>query len=207
MIWLTSDQHFGCAKLVSHTRKVFSSIEEHDAVVMDTLNKYVQKNDTLVIIGDFCKEKPGRYRSLIQCKNIFYVLGNHDREPKIRAVFGGNVWTQRMVKLSTGDRVLCAHHPQCYWDRSHYGVYHAYGHLHWNMEREAAMNRGFPGRRSHDVGVDMAYSLFGEYRPISEPEFLWLLKGQPGHDIINKADRWKERDYESTDTAGLVASV
>ena len=199
MLWLTADTHFGCKNLVSNSRKVFSSIEEHDAVVMDTLNRYVEPNDRLVIIGDFCKEKPGRYRQHIRCKNIFYVLGNHDREPKIRAVFGGNTWTQKMVKLSTGDRVLCAHHPQCFWDRSHYGVLHAYGHLHWNLEREAMMDLGLPGRRSHDVGVDVAYALFGEYRPISEPEFLGLLKDRPGHDIIRKEDRWEKRDYEQMD--------
>lgn len=192
MLWLTSDPHYGCQKLVERSRTQFASIEEHDATLMELTNKYVQPNDTLVIVGDFCKEKPGRYRPLIQCKNIFYVLGNHDQEGKIRAVFGGNVGTQKMMKLTNGERVLCAHHPQCFWDRSHYGVYHAYGHLHWNLKRETMMNIGLPGRRSHDVGVDMAYALFGEYRPISEVEFLNLLADRQGHDIINKEDRWKE---------------
>ena len=91
MIWFTADQHFGCEKLVANTRTEFSDSKQHDDHLLDVLNRYVQPNDRLVIIGDFCKEKPGRYRPLIRCKNIMFVLGNHDKEVKIRAVFGGNV--------------------------------------------------------------------------------------------------------------------
>lgn len=196
MIYFTADMHFGCDKLIENTRSEFKSTEEHDDYLLAQLNHRVDRDDTLVIIGDFCKEKPGRYRPRIRCKNIFFVLGNHDKEAKIKAVFGGNVWTQRMVKV--GDkRVLCAHHPQCFWDRSHWGVYHAYGHLHFNAEREAMMDKGMPGRRSMDVGVDAAKKLLGEYRPFSEIEFFAYLSGQAGHDIIKQEDRWNERDYES----------
>jgi len=195
MIWFLSDPHFGCAKLVENTRTEFGNVDEHDNYLLMMINGMVKDNDTLVIIGDFCKEKPGRYRPKLKCKNIFFVLGNHDKECKIKAVFGGNVWTRRMVKLSGGQKVLCDHHPACFWDGCHNGTYHAYGHIHNSEEREAMMDLGMPGRRSMDVGVDMAKRLFGAYRPISELEFLDQLSGRPGHDTIKPEDRWNGKDY------------
>ena len=195
MIWFISDTHFGCEALVKNTRPEFSNVNHHDNHLICQINDRVGRNDTLVILGDWCKDKPGRYRSRIRCRHTFFILGNHDKEAKIRNVFGGNVWQQKMVKLTNGDRVWCSHFPTAYWDRCHWGVYHAYGHIHCNDEREAAMDRSLHGRRSMDVGVDMARRLFGEYRPISEVEFLCYLSGQPGHDIIKREDRWNERDY------------
>ena len=97
MIWFTADIHFGCDKLVENTRPEFVSVEEHDTHLVSQINGHVGRNDVLVILGDFCKEKPGRYRPLLKCRNHFFILGNHDKECKIRAVFGGNVWHQRMV--------------------------------------------------------------------------------------------------------------
>lgn len=196
MIWFTSDNHFGCDKLVQNTRPIFQDVEDHDECLIHMINSHVDRNDWLVFLGDFCKDKPGRYRPRIKCRNTMFILGNHDKEAKIRAVFGGNVWQRKMVKLTNGERVLCNHHPECFWDRSHYGVYHAYGHLHYNEQREQMMDLGLPGRRSMDVGVDAAYRLLGAYRPFSEVEFLDFLSGQPGHDIIKKEDRWSTKDYE-----------
>lgn len=193
MIYFTADIHFGCAKLVEHSRPMFDSCEEHDELLMDALNRTVGRDDRLVIIGDFCKEKPGRYRPKIRCKNIMFVLGNHDKESKIRAVFGGNVRHQYMAKCGER-RVWCCHYPTMFWDRSHYGVYHAYGHIHNCYERQTAMDSAFPGRRSMDVGVDSAFTCLGEYRPFSEKEFFLSLRGREGHDIIKKEDRWNNRD-------------
>lgn len=186
MIWLTADIHFGCTKLVEHSRTEFENVEHHDRYMLAILNQYVKRNDTLVIIGDFCREKPGRYRPQINCRNIFFILGNHDKESKIKTVFGGNVWQQRMVKLSNGEKVWCSHYPAAFWDRSHYGTYHAYGHIHNNQRLERMMDIGLPGRRSMDVGVDSAQRLLGAYRPFSEVELLYMLKNKSGHDIIKK---------------------
>lgn len=199
MIWFTADTHFGCNKLVENTRPEFVSCEEHDSHLLSQINEHVGRNDTLVIVGDFCKEKPGRYRPKLKCRNHLFILGNHDKEPKIRAVFGGNVWTQRMVKVGE-QRVLCAHHPQCFWDRCHWGTYHAYGHIHDNTMREAQMDRGMPGRRSMDVGVDHAKKVLGEYRPWSWDEMLHWWRFSKGHDIIKREDRWNERDYVRDET-------
>ena len=186
MIYFTADLHFGCAKLVDATRPGFLDVEEHDNELVYQINSMVGRNDRLVIVGDFCHSKPGRYRPRITCRHIDFILGNHDSEAKIRNVFGGNVWQQRMIKLTTGDKVWCSHYPTCFWDMCHWGAYHAYGHIHYNPIRESMMDRGMPGRRSMDVSVDAAKRLLGDWRPFSEIEFLYLLDGQTGHDLIKR---------------------
>ena len=194
MIWFTADTHFGCDKLVANTRKEFSCIEDHDAALLDRINHHVGRDDRLIIVGDFCKEKPGRYRPKIRCKNIMFVLGNHDKEAKIRRVFGGNVRHQYMAKGTNGELYWCAHFPTCFWDRSHYGVYHCYGHIHYDSDREIMMDDGMPERRSIDVGVDHAKEVFDEYSPWSEQDIIDVLDGARGHDIIEKKDHWNNQE-------------
>ena len=63
-IYFTADPHYGCAKLVENSRPEFDSMEEHDEHLMQLINETVAPNDRLIIIGDFCKEKPGRYRAV-----------------------------------------------------------------------------------------------------------------------------------------------
>ena len=196
MIYFTSDTHFGCEMLVENSRTEFGNLEEHDNHLIDRINSKVGRDDRLYILGDWCREKPGRYRPRLRCKNLFFILGNHDKEAKIRPCFGGNVWYAKAVKLACGNKVVCSHHPQAFWDGSHKGWYHAYGHLHYNRKYEAMMDLGLPGRRSMDVGVDAARILLGDYEPFSEEEFMAFLGGQKGHDIINPNDRWYGRGHE-----------
>lgn len=188
MIYFTADQHFGCKKLVEYTRPLFDNVEQHDDVLLDDLNSTVGRNDTLVIAGDFCRNKPGRYRPQIQCRNVFFILGNHDKEAKIRAVFGGNVWQYKTVRLPHGERVFVCHYCMVSWDRSHYGTTHVYGH--WHGAKEAEMDRLMPQRRSMDVGIDNAFKLLGQYRPFSQDEVLDFLAGRVGHDFIPPEKRW-----------------
>ncbi|MHC4302851.1 MAG: hypothetical protein ACYS7Y_36805 [Planctomycetota bacterium] len=160
--------------------------DEHDEYMIHSANHWVYKDDILYILGDFCKEKPGRYRQLLRCKNIHFILGNHDQPAKIRNVFGGNVWDNRMVtvKGEPTRKVWCCHYPTAFWDQCFRGSYHVYGHLHNDKKREAMMDLGMPGRRSMDVGVDHAYERYGEYRPFSATAVFNILRHRGGHDMI-----------------------
>lgn len=185
MIYFTSDWHLGCDKLVENTRTCFRSVEEHNDEIIHQTNLRVCRDDMLVIIGDFCKEKPGRYRHRIRCKQIHFILGNHDNEAKTRKAFGGNVWHGRMVRAKHG-KVWCEHTPVAFWDQCFRGTYHAYGHLHNDPWREMMLDIGMPERRSMDIGIDHAYEILGEYRPFTEEEFFFLLKNRIGHDIVKE---------------------
>jgi calcineurin-like phosphoesterase family protein len=88
-VYFCSDTHFG-HKNISNYRKKFSSVEEHDAFIYDSIVSTVKKRDTLWVLGDVCfdmnsfsfvKEIANKVNQLI------IVPGNHDFEktcaPKI----------------------------------------------------------------------------------------------------------------------------
>lgn len=194
MIYFTADQHFGCQRLMENTRPMFDNVDQHDAALIEQINLTAGRNDTLVIAGDFCREKPGRYRQQIKCRNTFFILGNHDKETKIRAVFGGNVWQYKIVRLPHGQRVFVCHYCMAAWDQSHYGSYHVYGH--WHGAKEAEMDAIWPQRKSMDVSVDNAHRLLGQYRPFSADEVLGALVDRVGHDFIPPSERWFNHEEE-----------
>ena len=183
--FFTADLHFGCDHLREHTRAEYRTIEDHDEAILQNLNEVVMRRDRLVILGDFCLEKPGRYRPRIKCAHIFFILGNHDKPQKTRNVFGGNVWEGRTVKCDRGN-VFCSHYPHAYWDDSHYGVCHAYGHLHYNQDHEDRMDLAFPERRSMDVGIDNAKRILGEHRAFTEDEFFDRTLCFKGHGLVER---------------------
>jgi calcineurin-like phosphoesterase family protein len=181
--FFTSDLHFGCENLRKATRSEYATIEEHDAAILDGINRTVDRRDRLILLGDLCLKKPGRYRQHIRCRHIVYLLGNHCKEAQIRAVFGGQVYQQKIIK-GEYERFFCNHYPVSYWDRCHYSVPAVYGHLHDNLEKEAIMDKAFPGRRSMDVGVDAAKRLLGGHRPFSEAEVLSRIGDRLGHEEL-----------------------
>lgn len=190
--YLTGDPHFNCPRLVENTRP-WTTVEDHDKDLIEVLNRVVGRNDRLIICGDFCKGKPFKWREQIKCRNIWLVLGNHDKRSDMVACFGADrVRDSLMVKLGES-RVFCSHYCHAYWDRSHYGVMHAYGHSH--SQREAEMDEKFPGRRSMDVGIDNAVRFFGSPVPFPEEWFTDVLMSRPGHDMIQPDQKWAKKDY------------
>lgn len=168
MIYLTADPHINAAPWRDNVDPI------------DCYNKYVQRKDYLYILGD-CGDL--KHRNKIVCKHIFCILGNHDNKIECQKAFGVNqVFKDKCIKYE--DKQIFLHHfPFAYWDRSHLGRYHAYGHCHSN--REDIMDAAFPGRRSMDVGLDNAMRLLGEYRPFTIDEYFDLLKDRPGHELYS----------------------
>jgi len=80
-----------------------------------------------------------------------------------------------------GQRCWLSHYPHAYWPASHKGSFHLYGHTH--DQREATLDAVFPGRRSHDAGLDTAFRRFGVHRPFTEMEVFDYLINRPGHDL------------------------
>jgi calcineurin-like phosphoesterase family protein len=201
--FLVADTHFGCDRLIETTRADWVSVANHDSYLIRLINETVGKADRLVLLGDVARDYKTMFnrRTQIECRNIDIVLGNHDKQSHASSVFGqGKVHASLMLKVGPPeDRKLiyCAHFPHAYWDKSHYGSYHAYGHCH--SQREAAMDAMMPARRSMDVGVDNLVKLFSEPRPIEVHDFLKRLSDRAGHEHIDPADRWKKREYSENE--------
>lgn len=196
MKYFLADTHFGCWKLVQNfprlhpvLRRPFENIEEHDTYLIDEINARIKdhKKDELFILGDMCFKKPGKYRSRIKCRHVRLIRGNHDPVQASRNVFG-EIPYKRVLKLRgefNGGPVtlhtVVSHEPYAFWEGSHKGWAHLYGHCHG--QREATMDMTLPNRRSLDVGVDWLAKLTGCFRPLSEQAIITYMLTQTGHDM------------------------
>ena len=61
------------------------------------------------------------------------------------------------------------HFPLAVWNKGHHDRKMLHGHVHGSFQHEG---------RSLDVGVDMAFKLFGEYRPFSQEDIDRFMKGR-----------------------------
>lgn len=177
--WFTADTHFGHERIMDMSGRQFAHIEEHDREVIAIINKYVQPTDRLIILGDFAWRAAQSYAERIRCPYLHMIWGNHDRANSAKAFKTCEDVTEMKVDEH---KIFCSHYPHCYWPSSHYGSLHVYGHLH--SEREETMDKAFPGRRAMDVGLDNAYRLVGELRPLEASEIIERLMKRPGHDPL-----------------------
>lgn len=196
--FLMSDTHFECYNLIEETRSEWASPETHDEMVVDAINSTVKRQDRLIILGDFCKDtkRTAIWRQKIQCKHVHLVLGNHDKRTHAWPAFGmGNVSDTLELKVGPPEdrrKIFCSHYPHVHWPASHYGSYHAYGHVHGQKESELDMM--MPERRSIDVGVDNAVRLLGSPFPFSTDELFLFLRLRAGHGLVKPEDVWKKRE-------------
>ena len=185
-----SDIHIDHDNIVTKMGRPAESPAHWRALAINAINHHVHKTDQLYLLGDFAFKNPGKWRQLINCKHVFLVIGNH--EPgvtKLTNVFGGSFSHRKEVKCC-GIHTVLDHYPLCYWNKSHNGSYHLYGHLHMSWEREAMMDRlrrpstslGAPQRRSMDVCPESSLHWFKEYRPFNEEDVHRILGARIGHD-------------------------
>lgn len=210
-VWFTADTHFGCLKIPLYAKRLFclnqkekdlieahgnqrsriesstsrESVERMDKRIIDSINERVNEDDILWHLGDFCWAKSGhqrdtarRYLNCIRCKNVFLVSGNHDH-PGVKSAFKEH-YEYKEIKVSSKHIVL-SHYSHCFWNRSHYGSWMLYGHAHGTAEDW--LDNQMPGRFSMDVGVDNAFKIFGEYRPISSDEIGELFSSRNGFHV------------------------
>lgn len=185
MKWFTADTHFGSG-LISKLRG-YPSVKAHDESLLAAINDSVLREDELIILGDF-GEKPAHYRMRIKCKTIRFIMGNHDKNQQSIQVFG-QVFRQWSTKVC-GHKTYLSHYPHAYWDKSHNGSFHLYGHTHGY--KEEILDGFFPERRSMDVGMDNAFRLTGLHRPFNEEEIYNYLIAREGHEKPEMlAFKWK----------------
>lgn len=83
-VYFIADTHFGHSNIIRY-RDQFSSIEEHDAAIMDNILSVVGKRDSLYILGD-AFVGPSSYRQLGELvervEHLHVVMGNHCDERK-----------------------------------------------------------------------------------------------------------------------------
>jgi len=156
--FFTADCHFGHANIIKYCKRPFISnndmkicdlikngtipasdykvpeisIDLMDKTIAKSINEVVGKNDNLVIVGDFCLPHGDKnekyYRSMINCQNVFLVLGNHDDRDACSDVFTA-CYENYLFKID-GQKIFVNHYPARSWNKSSQGSWMLYGHVH-----------------------------------------------------------------------------
>lgn len=81
-VYYLGDLHFGHKNILTY-RSNFSSIEEHDTIIMENILTTVGKRDTLWLMGDILFNEESISKLQVINSNVGYVnwvLGNHDSD-------------------------------------------------------------------------------------------------------------------------------
>jgi len=93
-IWFSSDFHYGHTNIcygVSNwtdketTTRKFNTVERMNQAIIDAINNTVAFDDTLYFLGDWSFggiENIWEFRQRIVCKDIHFIMGNHDHHIK-----------------------------------------------------------------------------------------------------------------------------
>jgi len=171
MIYVTSDIHGWHSNLCEGTTtwaggrgtRKFNTPDEMTMAAVNSINDVVLHDDTLYHLGDWAfggHQNVPRLRSLIKCKDVRIILGNHDHNiHKYSDLF---TWIRHYHELRHKGILFCLfHYSMRIWNQSHHGAIHLYGHSHGTL----------PGvGRSMDVGWDI------EQRPFSLNEIIQRFK-------------------------------
>ena len=137
-IYFTSDLHFGHKNIIRYDNRPFLTVEEMDNSLIEKWNNKVKSDDLTYILGDVSWYDDATTAKLINQLNGEKVLikGNHDYiKTNIEQCFE-RIYDYKEININDQLIVLC-HYPIMFYNRSHYGSYMFYGHVHnsyqWNM--------------------------------------------------------------------------
>jgi len=166
-IWFTADLHHGHPKIVDicnrpvyidydgektmHNRdyKYLLSQAHDEWLVKEVFNKWVNRKDTVFILGDLSLAKRPEAEKFIDRLNgnKFLILGNHDANIDTSTRFS-QITGIKDFKFKRGKvqiEIALAHYPMASWNKKPHGAWHLYGHVHGRFK-----NTGL----SLDVGID-----------------------------------------------------
>lgn len=166
--YYTGDLHLGHANILkyeSNRYKFWQNTREMNEGLIDNWNKTVHGKDIVVHVGDFTFHHKlefvkDKYISKLK-GNIIFVKGNHDYWIK----------DDKYIYHHTveGQFIAASHYPMISWNRSIHGSWNLHGHSHGHLQ---------PLKNQLDVGIDNAYLLVDEYRPLSFDEIKEIIRGR-----------------------------
>lgn len=154
-VYFTSDTHFGDAKRIRIDRRLFPSLEAHDAALVEAWNAVVVPEDEVWHLGDFALgPRLGRIRELLRAlagtKHL--IVGNNDGTATVEAPDWASVAHYAEIAVA-GRRLVLCHYAFRTWNGMGRGVINLHGHSHGKLS---------PIPRQYDVGVDAQ-----GFRPVS----------------------------------------
>jgi len=193
MKFFTADLHTNHTNIIKYCKRPFNSVQEMDATLLKNINDVVMSDDELYHIGDFCFGDAAKYIDRINCNNIYFCLGSHDKSlwqaknhPKIKKL------ADIIYIKDVTPQIVCNHCAQLVWDKSHHGSWHLFGHSHGNLGRGGAEFTGdkeisnalkliVSKFKMIDVGVDT-----NDYKPYSYDKIKSIMEKKQGF-FINRS--------------------
>ncbi len=156
-IFFTADTHYHHTNIVGPSvsqwksgYRDFKNMEMMDDALANNINELIAAEDILFHLGDFSwgERNVIWFRERINCKNIYLILGNHDKEirkkPSLQSLFTKVFEFGTEIFIDETRFILC-HYALKVWHQWAQGSIHLYGHSHGNLP---------PTGRSMDIGVD-----------------------------------------------------
>lgn len=173
MVLFTADTHVSHSNILRYCNRPFSSAKEMDETLILNWNAVVRKEDIVYHLGDFGFGSPEHLNKIATRLNgkIHLIKGNHDKsclQSPLKERFE-SIQDVLFLKTMVGNKkyeIFLSHYAHLTWPKSHFGVFHLFGHSHGNLQGCQ--------KNSMDVGVDCNF-----YRPISILEV---------EDILTKKD-------------------
>ena len=207
----TSDTHFGHANIIKYCKRPFLTNEEvnlcdlaysgtipiqeikvskktvelMDETIIFNINKAVDKNDTLVILGDFCigsdKSLVKSYRDRIKCKNVFLILGNHDNREACSDVFSA-CYENYLFNID-GQKIFASHYPARSWNKVGSGAWMLYGHVHNGLHNEDNGRLSNYERLVYNEGITAVLQRYGVKNENLINELMAVIASTKGIDL------------------------
>lgn len=196
-IFFCSDSHYGHSGIVSGTStwddrggcRTFKTVEEHDAVLVNNINKTVGVDDILFCLGDwsFGSYKTGehitnikKFRDSINCKNVHLIFGNHDQEiianrNNEKSFFASVAYYREILIIeqpesqgqkATKQKIVLSHYSHRVWNNMQNGAWMLFGHSHGNLKDTVG--------KTMDVGFDTNM----EFKPYSFQEIKEIMNNK-----------------------------
>lgn len=152
-IYFIADTHIGTESMRTVAKRGFgSNWEKHEEVILQGINRVINKNSLLYILGDVGSNSDyvhlKEFLCKIKTKKVFLLLGNHDNEYFFQMLRDEHVILGydkiHTFKNNKVHFTLC-HYPLFEWEGFFSNGIHLYGHVH---------NNTTVGWKSLDVGVD-----------------------------------------------------
>ena len=155
-IFITGDLHLSYTLNRSIQKRGFDNPIEHTRIVRNNINSVcTSPSDILIINGDFSSDidLARVFLKEITPKNIWVVLGNHDKKKDLQSLFkyGQISRLEHEIKINWHNELfVCNHMPLKEWDAYFRNSYHWHAHTHNTIK---------PYLRAYDSGLD-AHNLF-----------------------------------------------
>lgn len=181
-IYFSSDFHYNHANLVKGVTqwdttepcRDYDTVQEHNEALVKSINDTVKTLDRLYFLGDWSmggKEEVFNFRKRIKCKNIHFILGNHDEHVrknynKCQELFN-SVDVYQEIKIGKSQFVLF-HYPINSWHNkknTDHSAIHLYGHTHTELNM-------------HKSSLCVCIDAHPEFRPFHIDEIRGIVKSK-----------------------------